>query len=126
LDEWRISPVLIVRDVAASLAYYRDCLSFRIVGAFGQPPEMAFVGRQGIQIMLQDSEGRATPGPNHSYKSVAWDALVWVRDVRALHTELEAQGAKIRKAPHVSFYGHVEIEVVDPDGYVICFSEPPA
>jgi len=76
--------------------------------------------------MLQDSEGRATRGPNHSYKSVAWDALVWVRDVRALHAELEAKGAKIRKAPHVTFYGHAVIEVVDPDGYVICFSEPPA
>jgi uncharacterized glyoxalase superfamily protein PhnB len=117
---------LIVRDVAASLACYRDCLSFRVVGVFGQPPEMAFVGRQGVQIMLQDSEGRPMAGPNHSYKSVAWDALVWVRDVRALHAELEANGAKIRKAPSVTFYGHTEIEVVEPDGYVICFSEPSA
>lgn len=126
LDEWRVSPVLIVRDVASSLAYYRDFLLFQVVGVLGDPPEMAFVGRQGIQIMLQDAEGRAVPGPNQRSKSVAWDVLVWVRDVRALHAELVERGAKIRKAPYVTFYGHTEIEVLDPDDHVICFSEPPA
>jgi uncharacterized glyoxalase superfamily protein PhnB len=85
---------------------------------------MAFVGRQGIQIMLQDTEGRPVPGPNHRYKSVAWDVLVLVRDVPALHAELVERGAKIRKAPYVTFYGHTETKVVDPDDHVICLSEP--
>jgi uncharacterized glyoxalase superfamily protein PhnB len=74
--------------------------------------------------MLQDAEGRPTPGPNHRYKSVAWEVLVLVRDVRALHAELVEWGAKIRKAPDVTIYGHSETEVVDPDDHVICFSEP--
>ncbi|HTF36345.1 MAG TPA: hypothetical protein VK714_21895 [Myxococcota bacterium] len=44
----------------------------------------------------------------------------------SLHTELVEKGAKIRKAPDVTFYGHTEIEVLDPDDHVIWFSEPPA
>jgi len=126
LDDWRVTPVLIVRDAADSLAYYRDCLQFDVIGKLGSPAEMAFVGRRGIQIMLQGAEGRPTPGPNHRYKSVAWDVLVGVRDVRALHAEFAERGAKIRAGPHVTFYGHTEIEVADPDDHVICFSEPPA
>jgi len=115
---------LVVRDISASVSYYRDQLGFEITGTFGDPLEMAFVGRSGTQIMLQDAEGKATPGPNCAYKSVAWDALFWVTDVRELQQELQDRGARIRRESYETFYGHVELEALDPDGHVLCFSQP--
>jgi len=123
MGEWRVAPVFVVSDVRKSVAYYRDGLGFEVIGTFGEPLEMAFVGRGGTQIMLQDAEGKPTPGPNHSYKSVAWDVLFWVSDIQELNEEFRRSGAEIRRAPYETFYGHIELEAVDPDGHVLCFSQ---
>ncbi len=123
MAEWRIAPVLVVSEIQASVRYYRDCLEFQLIGSFGSPMEMAFVGSHGIQLMLQHAEGRPIPGPNSKYKSVAWDALLWVDEVQALHERVKRAGATIRRAPYETFYGHTEFEVLDPDGYVLCFSQ---
>jgi len=123
---WHIAPVLVVSDVEASVRYYCERLDFQIIGTFGSPMEMAFVGSHGIQLMLQHAEGKPIPGSNSKYKSVAWDALLWVDDARALHTQMANAGASIRTAPYETFYGHIEFEAVDPDGYVLCFSQGPA
>ncbi len=99
LDAWRVAPVFVVSKVQESVAYYRDRLGFEVVGTFGEPLEMAFVGRGGTQIMLQDAEGGSIPAANHSYKSVAWDAPFWVGNVRELGEELRRRGAEIRREP---------------------------
>jgi catechol 2,3-dioxygenase-like lactoylglutathione lyase family enzyme len=125
MADWRIAPVLVVSEIESSVRYYRDRLKFQIIGSFGSPMEMAFVGAHGIQLMLQHGEGRPIPGPNSKYKSVAWDAILWVDDARALHEQLSNAGASIRRAPYKTFYGHIEFETIDPDGYVFCFSQGP-
>jgi len=121
--DWRVAPVFVVSDVSRSVTYYRDQLGFEVLGTFGNPIEMAFVGRSGTQIMLQDAEGKPTPGPNSSYKSVAWDALFWVANVRELANDLKRRGADIRREPYETFYGRIELEALDPDGHVLCFSQ---
>jgi len=125
MRDWRIAPVLIVRDIEAAVACYREQLGFEVAGTLGEPLEMAFVARGGVQIMLQGVRGKPTPGPNHTFKRVAWDVLLWVDEVEKLHEELVSRGARIRRAPHETSYGHLEIEATDPDGHVICFSQPP-
>ncbi len=96
MADWRVAPVLVVRDVKVSVAYYRDQLGFEVVGSFGDPLEMAFVGRGGVQVMLQDAESKPTPGPNCTYKSVAWGVLFWIADAREPFDELRRRGAEIR------------------------------
>jgi hypothetical protein len=59
---WRIAPVLIVQSVERSVCSYRNKLGFQIIGTFGSPLEMASVGREGVQLMLQDGEGKPRPG----------------------------------------------------------------
>lgn len=121
---WRVAPVLIVRDVEVSLAYYRDHLGFKVVGTFGEPLEMVFVGRGGVQVMLQDAERKPTPGPNCTYESVARDVLFRVPDARELFDELKRHGAEVRREPYETLYGHLQLEATDPDGHVLCFSQP--
>jgi uncharacterized glyoxalase superfamily protein PhnB len=123
MNDWRVAPVLVVQNVSASVAYYRDALGFQVIGTFGHPVEMAFVGRGGVQLMLQDAEGRPTPGPNSNYKSIAWDALFWVPDVSGLHSEVVERGATIRRDPHDTLYGTVEFHATDPDSHVVCFCQ---
>ena len=125
MADWQVAPVLVVRDLASSLSYYRDQLGFEVVGTFGEPLEMAFVARGGVQVMLQDAEGKPTPGPNCACKSVAWDALFWVGDANDLYEEFTRRGADIRREPYVTFYGHTEVEARDPDGHVLCYSQQP-
>ena len=123
---WHIAPVLIVQSVERSVCSYRDKLGFQIIGTFGSPLEMASVGREGVQLMLQDGAGKPRPGSNRSYKSVAWDAHIWVENVDALYDELGMRGATILKPPTVALYGNREIEVADLDGHVLCFGQLPS
>ncbi len=123
MDDWNVAPVLVVRDVSESIAYYRDRMGFSVKGTFGEPLEMAFVSRGNVQLMLQDAEGKPTPGPNSRYKSVAWDVLFWVTDVYSLHSELSRLGAIVSGPPESTFYGTTEFQAKDPDDHTLCFCQ---
>lgn len=121
-ETWSVFPVLIVENLAASIPYWRDRLGFAHLGSLGEPPRMAFVGRGGVEFMLQDSAGKPTPGPNRGYKPGTWDAHVWVQDADALHAELVGRGAEVLSAPCDTGYQTREFEVADLDGHVIAFA----
>jgi hypothetical protein len=54
-----------------------------------------------------------------------WDAFFWVRDVRALHAELQSNGADIVYGPFVQdAYRMEEFAARDRDGYVLGFGQP--
>lgn len=53
-----------------------------------------------------------------------WDAFFWVRDARALHAELRANGADIVYGPIVQDAYHMEdLAVRDREGYVLGFGQ---
>lgn len=116
---WRVAPVLVVRDVSASIAYWRDKMGFELVGTFRDPPVMAFVARGGVEFMLQGNGG-PIPGTNRAYMAGIWDAHVWVDDADAIHADMKARGAVVTD-PCDTFYDNREFEVTDPDGYIIAF-----
>jgi len=54
-----------------------------------------------------------------------WDVFFWVRDARALHAELLANGADIVYGPIVQEeYQMEEFAVRDREGYVLGFGQP--
>jgi hypothetical protein len=56
-----------------------------------------------------------------------WDVFFWVRDVRALHAELSANGADIVYGPTFQpAYRMEELAVRDTNGYVLGFGQPVA
>ena len=117
-----VSPLLVVGDVEQSVAYYRDALGFTVGGTFGTPPVFALLDRGDVTILVR--RGRAAvrdPAPGAESATGAW---IGVEDVRALHEELVARGARVLSPPTPrSASGHVEMVVEDPDGYQLIFAE---
>ena len=119
----RCAPYFPVADVEQSAAHYERVLGFRSEYMAGTPPHFAIVSRDGLAIML-----RLVPAPDHispnEEQGGTWDAFFWVRDARALHAELRANGADIVYGPMVQeAYQMEEFAVRDREGYVLGFGQ---
>ncbi len=118
-----INPHFVVGDVVKQSEYYRDVLGFEILGYFGQPPVFAMVARDGAEIQFGKVDDGAAVAPNVSRRRVGLDAYVWVDDLEALHTELQAKGAKIAEEPTLRVYKCYEMTIEDPYGFRLVFSQ---
>ncbi len=117
------SPYFFIRDLAASLDYYCDVLGFRRPHLWGEPPTFAMPDRDGFIFMLKQVEDVSTITPNET-RGGLWDAYVWVRNLRALFAEFEANGAEFAyELTHQHEYDNLEFAIRDPDGYVIAFGQ---
>jgi len=116
-----VFPKLLVRDVSASLRFYEEVLGFRCAGTLGEPPVFAIVERDGCGIHLK----QGLPRPRRD-DSEAWDVYLEVADLDAFVLELRERGARILRGPALQQYGMTELDVVDPDGYIICLAEDAA
>jgi len=105
-------PILSVRSMAVSLAYYQDVLGFR--NAPWGNESFTCVSRDGAGIYLCQGE-QGGPG--------TW-LWVGVGDVALLHAEYQASGARIRMAPVNRSWAY-EMQVEDPDGHVLRFGSEP-
>jgi len=106
------APILNVRDMDASLAYYVRILGFR--NADWGTDDFTSVIRDDAGIYLcRGSQGQ--PG--------TW---VWigVEDVGLLHDEYRATGAIISEGPTNHPWAY-EMKVQDPDGHVLRFGSEP-
>lgn len=113
--------VLLVRDVARSVAYYRDALGFEARAWEVNPEHYGYASRDGVHFHFARFEG-ARARPNHAEAPPdMFDAYVWVDDVAALHEELRGRGAELLHGPVDQPYGHRELRVRDPDGYIVAF-----
>lgn len=106
--------VFVVRDIAASIAYYRDALGFDVTFEYGEPIYYACLCRDEVQLHLL--AGSATPRlPGNG------GLCVFVRDVDAVHAELAARGAQVVKPPADYAYGMRDFNVTDLDGNQITY-----
>ena len=118
---WSIAPYFLVRDVVATANWYRDVLGFQYDRFWGEPPRFCMVWRRGVVIMLsQHDEGTVSPN-GAATGGAPWDAYVWVDDADALLAEFTAKGVVPARAICDQEYGCRDFDVVDPNGYRICF-----
>lgn len=119
-----ISPFFIVRNVTASISFYRDMLGFDITHQ--QPdrdPFFAIVCRDGAMIFVK-SVGEE-PLPNCKRNPEArWDAYVYVTDPDALATEFASRGVTFSVPLKDTDDGLRGFELEDADGYVLFFGHP--
>jgi predicted lactoylglutathione lyase len=99
-------PVFRVKDVDASIVYYLEDLGFEL--RWRASDGFACVARDKCSIFLtNDNQSQA--------RMWVW---IGVQDVRALHGQYVASGAKIRNPPE-NFEWALEMQVEDLDGNVL-------
>lgn len=114
-----LAPVFRVRDLARSLAYYRDCLGFDV--EFNYENFYAGLRRDGCRLHLKCApplarDQAALEAADHI------DACCGVADAAALAAAFAAQGAVLSTPLRTMPYGK-EFYVRDPDGYLLAFVE---
>jgi uncharacterized glyoxalase superfamily protein PhnB len=106
-----------VKDLAASVAYYRDTLGLALDF---ETPGWAFLSRGRFQVMLgecRDAMPAAELG-DHSYF-----AYVTVENIDALHGEYAARGVDFIQPLADKPWGMREFGVRTPEGHRIMFGE---
>lgn len=119
-----VAPVLLVRDVRASVAYWREKVGFETDRIYGEPPGFAMPTRDGVTLMLlQAPSDRELPLPNWRVADKSNDAYVWVDDAAALYDELLRRGAAIDYTLYDTPWGTREFGIQDLDDHDITFGQ---
>ena len=116
-------PVLRVRDVAATVAWYKRHLGFAAeVFPERAPHEFAILERDGVQLLVRTvGSSRRMKNDGHD----GWDLYIWVdgADLGRLEASMALSGEIVRPLSPMG-NSMAELEVRDPDGYVLCIGGP--
>jgi len=118
-----IAPQFLVDDLDAAIVYYRDRLGFDL--DFCYDSFYAGVSRDGFAIHLKCAP-KTLGDRSHRKQNEHLDAYISVTGVATLHEELRSRGALITKSLEARPWSCIDFYVEDPDGYILCFSEPTA
>jgi catechol 2,3-dioxygenase-like lactoylglutathione lyase family enzyme len=118
-----IAPQFLVDNLDRAIAYYCDKLGFEL--DFEYESFYAAVRRDGFAIHLKHAPKLAAER-EHRKRNEHLDAYISVSGIRALFSELEMRGAQVVKPLEERPWACLDFYVEDPDGYVLCFSEPNA
>jgi catechol 2,3-dioxygenase-like lactoylglutathione lyase family enzyme len=114
-------PVMRVRDVSATVAWYTRHLGFA-AESFPEsaPHEFAILERDGVQILVRRAEN-----PRRADGHAGWDLYLWVdgADLGRLEASLALAGKIVRPLSPLGST-MAELEVRDPNGYVLCIGGP--
>ena len=118
-----IRPSFIVKDLQASIAYYRERLGFQL--DFQGPddgPFWAGVSRDGIGIMLKAVAPEVPPCPHHTrHEWAPPDAHIYSLDPDTLFDEFSRRGASFLTRLSYIEDGLRGFAITDADGYVLVF-----
>ena len=133
LDIHGIAPLLQVFDMPTSIRFYRDVLGFEVENTSkvlsDNPDDVnwAMLKLNGATLMLNtayEPESRpAKPDPSriaaHSDSSLYFGCP----DVDKAYQQLRSAGVDVEE-PKVAWYGMKQLNLMDPDGYHLCFQWP--
>ena len=120
----RVAPVLLVRNIEASVDFWRDRVGFETDEVYGDPPNFAMPTRDDVTIMLAEvPSGAEPPPPNWRVLEKCNQAYLWVDDVDALYDELPGRGAPIDFTIYDTPWGTREFGIQDLDDHDIAFGQ---
>jgi uncharacterized glyoxalase superfamily protein PhnB len=120
----RVAPVLLVRDIVASVEFWRERVGFETDMIHGDPPNFAMPTRDGVTVMLAGAPaGSDPPVPNWRVLDKCNQVYVWVDDANALYDELRGRGAPIDFSIYDTPWGTREFGIQDLDGHDIAFGQ---
>ena len=122
----KLTPNLMVEDVARTVAFYRDTLGFEVLTTLpGQEPfDFAIVRRDNVELMFQSrlSLSDNVPALSGAPIGASQTFYIEVTGVRDLYETLRDK-VEIVVDFHETFYGTREFYFRDLNGYILSFSE---
>jgi len=120
-----VAPEFFVRDLEASVVFYRDKLGFQVAR---REPDFAVVAL-GRAIVLLAAAGavvehqmpRASEWLAGAARGIGVNVLILVDDVHAVYDRARSAGATIAKEIGDRTYGLRDFIVADPDDYLLRF-----
>ena len=124
-----IVPCFIVENLQASLDFYQSKLGFEIAykgGGNGDGEDFwAFVRRDGVMVSFKAIAPEIHPQPNRSrHEWARWDAYIHTSDPDSLYGEYVSRSVPMHQHLKDTEDGLRAFEVIDNNGYVICFGRP--
>ena len=110
-----VVPILSVRNLQAAIEYYTNVLGFDVAWEWGDPPYLASVFRDQVELNLSQTEAASAVAPSRVY--------VQVLDVEAYYTQVTAAGAAVDVALDERPYGMKDFRILDPSGNELSFGE---
>ena len=123
----KLTPNLVVRDVAASMEFYRSVLGFQPAIKVPDEPPYVFgsVTSGSVEIFFNDRKAVAEDYPPLGARP-AGGALTLFMEVEGIEEVLAAvqkSGAKIVMPLKQQFYGMREFAFEDPEGWMVTVAE---
>src|SRR4026207_370957 len=117
-----VTPNLLVRDVAKSLAFYRDVLGFTMGETVPDKEPFVFVWmkRDQVSVFLNDIKAAVADYPPAASMPQGGTAALFfiIENVDDYHAKV-APKANVITPLKTQFYGLREFAVTDPDGHII-------
>lgn len=108
-------PVLAVDDLDESIRYYEDRLGFELTWSWGDPPAVASVTRDEVELNLARRGDNGSRGASSVY--------VRLTEVDEYYEECRRNRAVIVRPPADQPYGMRDFAVADPSGNKLEFGE---
>jgi catechol 2,3-dioxygenase-like lactoylglutathione lyase family enzyme len=122
----KLTPNLVVSDVARSMAFYCDRLGFEVETTVpdAAPYVFAIVRSGPVQIFLNAPEPATEEFPSLKGRPLGgtFTMYIEVTGIERTYEEMKAQ-IPIAVPLETKWYGVAEFLVADPDGYLITFAE---
>jgi hypothetical protein len=117
------APTFLVSDVGATTEWYQKELGFECSHFPNNPPYVyASMWRDGVELMLLRLEGYKKPDMARLRPNGCWDAYIRMNGVQDFYERLKDRPF-IKTPLTKQRYGDSEFEVIDPNGYILVFSE---
>ena len=119
-------PFFIVSRLQAAIDFYVQQLGFSLDIAIPEgQPYFAIVCRDRVRLMLKEIGKDTQPQPNHTRHPWArWDAYIYTLDPDGLFEEFRERNVTFHHPIADTHDGLRAFEVVDNNGYVLCFGRP--
>ena len=122
----KLTPNLMVEDVAQTLEFYEDVLGFNVVMTLPEaaPFDFAIVSRDGVELMFQSRQSLSenVPALTGSTIGASQTFYIDVSGINDLYEQIRDR-VEILVDLHTTFYGTQEVYFRDLNGYILSFSE---
>jgi uncharacterized glyoxalase superfamily protein PhnB len=120
-----LAPNLMVEDVTATVAFYRDVLGFTVGDTAMDEGALvwATVSADAVSVMFQARRSLEQELPQLKGQPISASQTLYigVDDADALYQRVRST-AQVIKAPQTTSYGAREFYIQDPSGYILGFS----